>query len=118
MKDIVLNAFYQPDNILVIPPYKGEKDDRVLLDLIPFLKGQHSLNDMREVHVRYVDYTDTLKANKEKEQRLMQESEKKERIGIETYKGSSEDTENSILSNGITKGTGTSGERTGEVSSE
>lgn len=78
-KDSLINSHYQPDNILLIESFEGKQNDRVLLDLIPFLTEQHALPDMRQVDDRYVAYRRALKARlkKEDEMDLQRQAESK-----------------------------------------
>jgi len=40
----------------LIPSFEGQKDDRVLLDLIPFFKELSNCENIRGVNSKYEDY--------------------------------------------------------------
>ena len=67
LKDNLANSYYQPDNILYISRFEGQVDDRVLYDLMPFLKNQHSLSNLRKVDNRYVAYLEELEQKQKNE---------------------------------------------------
>lgn len=50
------NSIYQPENFYLIEPYVGQKNDRVLKDLIPFLKDLANEEDVRDVEQKYREY--------------------------------------------------------------
>ena len=81
LKDNLANSYYQPDNIILISRFEGQVDDKVLYDLIPFLKRQHSLYDLRKVDNRYVAYMKELRAKKQKKLEEKQDAERQDAIG-------------------------------------
>jgi len=76
LKDVVLvddslgNAYYQPENFLLIEYFEGQKNDKTLLKLIPFLKGLAALDDLRNVDSHYAKYTARLKAEENQEPKV------------------------------------------------
>lgn len=112
LKDLIANASYQPENVLIVQPYIGEKDDRVLLDLIPFLNDQCSLEDMSKVNDRYIAY---LNALKEKKAQLKTEMENSELGAKGISKGANEIIEKVSICSECTKETETSYEKNEEV---
>lgn len=115
LKDLITNATHQPENVLIVQPYQGEKDDRVLFDLIPFLKDQCSLDDVSGVNVRYIAYLNSLKASDEKETQLKQKIEKPAPFEKGIRKGSAETAEKISISRESTKETDITEEKTEEV---
>ena len=107
MQDNLSNSHYQPENILLIQPFDGRKNDKVLLHLIPFLKDQYSLSDLRNVDQRYFSYLRMLRAKELQETQQKEESVKKE-ISNE---GIASEGKDSPLNSALTKETDTVGEK-------
>ena len=53
VKDTAANSLMQPENFLLIDRYEGQKDDKVLLNLIPFLIELAEEEDVRSVGHKY-----------------------------------------------------------------
>jgi len=62
MKDVILiddclqNSYLCPTNFLQIEAYEGNKDDRALMNLIPFLEDLSQKDDVRNVGMRHREF--------------------------------------------------------------
>jgi len=112
--DSLINSHYQPDNILLLKAFEGQKNDKVLLDLIPFLKDQYSLDDVRNVDSRYVAYMKMLKV---RDLKLKKEAEDQLLIEREAAKNISELQKKSSIDCQSTAYTYSSGEKVVESDS-
>ena len=62
--------------MLLIEPFEGQIGDTELRKLIPFLKELATLEDVRNVDIRYLEYTMKLKEEEDTEKKLAKEREK------------------------------------------
>lgn len=53
---------YQPNNILLIKPFKGEKDDAELPKVAEFLEGLAQEDDVRPVGMKYRNFEENLES--------------------------------------------------------
>lgn len=58
-----------PENVLLVQSYLGQENDRILLDLIPFLVKLASKEDVRDVRKRYYEYLSIVNSIPRKEER-------------------------------------------------